>query len=87
MEHICEHLGVDFQPEQLSPERRHPRYRSDTAQARLFQPITASAVGVYREKLDPAVVVSIERQAAEAMSAFGYDFASPFGQAYQAIQL
>jgi hypothetical protein len=86
LERVCAHVGIDFQSNQLSPERRHPRYQGVPAHAKLFQPITAASVGGYPGKLNPVLVESIERQAAEAMIAFNYRFASPFGRAYQEVQ-
>jgi hypothetical protein len=85
LERVCAHVGVEFRPEQLLPERRHPRYREVAPHARLYQPITGAAVGGFRQKLSADTIEAIERQAAEAMTIFGYGFDSPWGRKYRAL--
>lgn len=82
---VCKHLDCDFDPRMLAPENRHPRYRKVRAHAMLYEPIQSSGIGRFRENLTPQQVESIERQAAEAMTAFGYSLTSSFGRKYAEI--
>jgi len=69
----CGFLGVGYQPAMLTPAARsHPRYAGMAHHARLSQPIAGSSVGQFREQLGPGLREDCERQAAEALEAFGY---------------
>jgi hypothetical protein len=69
---VCEHLGVQLQPEMLKPESRHARYKSMPHHARLYEPISTARIGRYKELLDPNAIASYETQAGEALRVFGY---------------
>jgi Sulfotransferase family len=82
---VTAHLGLTFEPNQMLPERRHSRYRGQRHHARLYEPISAHAIGRFRESFGPGAIAEIERQAAEAMVEYRYDLTSPFGQGYQTV--
>lgn len=69
---ICSFLGVSFMPAMLDAQRIHPRYASMGHHTKLFQPVTPSNVGVYRDRLGPAILENYERQAREGLETFGY---------------
>jgi hypothetical protein len=77
IERACALLGVPFDAAMLAPAARaHARYQHMAHHARLAQPISASSVGQYREQLEPGLRQACERQAGEALEAFGYGSSS-----------
>ena len=73
---MCEHLGVAFDPEMLSDERRYQQFGSHQAigqHARTYQPITATRIGTHREKFDPDTIARISALARDGLDAFGYE--------------
>lgn len=73
LDRACGFLGVEFQPAMLSPAARmHPRYERMPHHARLASPIDPASVGQFLAQLDPALRAACERQAGEALEAFGY---------------
>jgi hypothetical protein len=72
---LCGHLDVSgsYLPFMLDPGLRHPRYRAMPHHRTLYEPISDSAVGGYRNLLPPETIARCERQAAEAMATFAYE--------------
>jgi hypothetical protein len=73
---MCAHLGVEFDPEMLSDERRFQQFHSHRAigqHDRTFQPISAERVGAYRRSFDEATIARIEALAGDGLAAFGYE--------------
>jgi len=76
IEAACRLLGVDFDPAMLSaPARAHARYRDMPHHARLGEAISADSVGQGRD-LPATLLQACERQAGEALQAFGYSLSS-----------
>lgn len=69
---LCRFLGVEFDPDMLECGNRHRRYREMPQHRRLFQPITTSRIGLYRSEVHREMRQLYERQAREALEAFGY---------------
>ncbi|GAB4302992.1 MAG: sulfotransferase [Desulfuromonadia bacterium] len=69
---LCTFLGVEFEPDMLSPERRNPRYRGMEIHRHLFEPITTKRIGQYRSAIGWETLREYEKQAAEALQTFGY---------------
>lgn len=65
-------LGVEFQPAMLSPENRSPRYRSMPSHENIYRPIDPAVAGRHRSVLTREQLDLYERQASEALAAFGY---------------
>jgi hypothetical protein len=77
IQRACALLGVDFDPAMLAPSARsNPRYRDMPHHRRLQQPISADSVGQHRHALEPDLLRACERQAGEALQAFGYPASS-----------
>lgn len=69
----CRLLGVPFSPALLEPSARdHARYRGQEVHRNLAQPISTDGIGRFRDTLDAARIAAYERQAGEALGAFGY---------------
>ena len=69
---VCRHLGVEFLPQMLDPQGRHPRYKGLPQHQHLYEPISTATVGYFRDKINPALVALCEAQSREAMAVFGY---------------
>lgn len=69
---LCGFLGVEFEPGMLDPGQRHPRFKRMPHHQRLLGPLTGERVGVHREQLAVELREAYERQAGEALKAFGY---------------
>jgi len=69
---LCRFLGVEFGPQMLECGSRHQRYRGMPHHQRLFQPISTSRIGVYRDEVPWATQQLYCRQAQEALEVFGY---------------
>lgn len=73
---MCDLLGVDFDPQMLSDERRYEQFESHRAigqHARTFEPISDARIGRHREAFDEATVARITELGREGLAAFGYD--------------
>jgi len=69
---VCSFLDVEFEEAMLDPSNRHPRYRDMPAHSRLYEPITAARIGVYRDVLESTTIALLNDHAREALEAFGY---------------
>lgn len=69
---ICDFLGVEFEPDMLSPQNRDPRYKEMEIHQYLYKSIFPGRIGVYKGVLDWHAVRQYERQAREALETFNY---------------
>jgi hypothetical protein len=69
---VCQHLGIDFVPQMLDPDRRHSRYKDVPHHRRLYEQISIAPIGEFRRKMNPDLIAQCEVQGAEAMAVFGY---------------
>jgi hypothetical protein len=75
-ERICGFLGVEFEPAMLSEESRYAQYEGHAAVGQhdlTFEPITTARIGRYAGVLDEAMLTTVNRLAADALVAFGYE--------------
>ena len=52
--------------------KRHPFFRRMPHHQRLLESVTGERAGLYLEQLSPKLCAACERQAREALQAFGY---------------
>ena len=69
---ICSFLGVDYQATMLDSRHFHQRHRGVVSHHRLYAPIDAARIGVYKQSLSVEQRNSFEHQAREALEVFGY---------------
>lgn len=72
MRRLLAHLGCDFHPNTLNPEKRNRRYEGDPHHAKLYQPISTEHAQASRKALTPELREMCEREARIAMDVFGY---------------
>jgi hypothetical protein len=68
---MCDHIGLEYQQAMLEPnpaefDSRRPVYRA-------YERITPARVALWREKLEPWQVSTIEMAAGQLMEEFGYE--------------
>jgi hypothetical protein len=69
---ICSHLGVEFLPAMLDPERRDQRYRGNLRHSKVYEPISPRNIATYRSTLSDAAIAQCEVEARPALQTFGY---------------
>lgn len=69
---ISTFLGIEYQEQMSECELRNQRYRQHAHHTNLFNPVSGSRVGVYREEIVDESLAVIQEKAKEGMLAFGY---------------
>lgn len=72
---LCDFLGLAFRPEMLEPQRRRKAgfASHETHKLRTLEPVTASRVGRFKEKLSGTDLAVLETFCGELMDRLGYE--------------
>jgi Sulfotransferase family len=72
---MCDLLGVAFDREMLSDERRYQQFEGHKAigqHARTYEPISAARIGSHRDSFDAETIRRLTELGREGLDAFGY---------------
>lgn len=72
LEAICEHLGIDYSTDLLTPTRAGQHWSGNSMHGREFQGVSPSSIGIHRDRLPAADVAALERLLFTSMKRFGY---------------